>query len=156
MENSSKPKLLHRFAGGARQNLGVFDQFVHADGLDIFQASASARSSDDVGGPGGFAIHRIFLFFQIEIIARRFRSIGHRPGFGLIAEEGQAGRNHKRFLRTADDDVKPQPSISSGMVPMPVMASTTKRALVFLTAKPIAYVMLGAGGGFRKPEQRHP
>ena len=31
----------------------------------------------------------------------------------------------------------PQPSISSGIVPIPVMASTTKMALVFLTARPI-------------------
>ena len=38
----------------------------------------------------------------------------------------------------------PQPSISSGMVPRPVIASTTKIASVFLTARPIAFTSCAA------------
>ena len=78
-------------ARGGRQLLGVVDELVHAQGLDVFQHFGQAKDQGDRRGPGGFALGRIFLFApQVEVVARQLGGFHALPGLGTDGEKRQA------------------------------------------------------------------
>ena len=123
-ENSSSPSASSGFAGGARQQLGVLDQLGHAELLDVLERGAEGQDQAGRRRPARFAgVGALLFLLEIEVVVGQVRGFGEAPGFGLMVRKARPGGIMKAFCEPPITTSRPQPSMSSGMVPKPVMAS---------------------------------
>src|ERR1700677_2934776 len=104
---------LHRGAGHGGAGFSVFHQLGTARRQiavrltsDIVEGRSQPRNQGHRRSVGGFPLSGVLsLFAQIEVVAGIERDLHQVPGTIADCQVGKAGRNHDRFLRSADKHI---------------------------------------------------